>query len=182
MDSITRNEIFLENEGMIWRVIRRNWSLIRALRLDPDDVYQELALAALAALAAIDTFDPMRSECIQAHIWMKMQYAVLDIKRRCRPCGLTCFGKQRRPVVVSLDQEEGLGRILAVEFQDEALGLSPQMRQALSRLNAEERKAVIRYLNDEGTKREIAVKSALDKIRHYYLAAASGPRCAVQIW
>lgn len=179
MDSITRNEIFLENEGMIWRVIRRNWPLIRALRLDQDDVYQELAMA---ALDAIDSFDPMRSECIQAHIWMKMQYAVLDIKRRYRPCGLTCFDKQRRPVVVSLDQEEGLERFLAVEFQAEAPGLSPQMRQALSRLNAEERKAVIRYLNDEGTKRETAIKSALNKIKHYYLIAVSEPRYTVQIW
>ena len=179
MDSITRNEIFLENEGMIWRVIRRNWPLIRALRLDQDDVYQELAMA---ALDAIDTFDPMRSECIQAHIWMKMQYAVLDIKRRYRPCGLTSFDKQRRPVVVSLDQEEGLERLLAVEFQDEVPGLSPQMRQALSRLNAEERKAVISYLNDEGTKRETAVKSALNKIKHYYLVGVSEPRYTVQIW
>ena len=33
-----------------------------------DDVYQELAMA---ALNAIETFDPMRSECIQAHIWMR---------------------------------------------------------------------------------------------------------------
>ena len=148
MDSISRNEIFLENEGMIWRVMRRNWPLICALRLDRDDVYQELAMA---ALSAIDNFDPTRSECIQAHIWMKLQYAVLDIKRQYRPCGLTCFSKQQRPVVVSLDQNEGLERFLAVEPQKEEL--SPQMQQALSRLNAEERKAVIRYLDDQGTKR-----------------------------
>ena len=70
MDSISRNEIFLENEGMIWRVMRHNWPLICALRLDRDDVYQELAMA---ALNAIDNFDPARSECIQAHIWMKLQ-------------------------------------------------------------------------------------------------------------
>ena len=70
MDSISRNEIFLENEGMIWRVMRHNWPLICALRLDRDDVYQELAMA---ALSAIDNFDPARSECIQAHIWMKLQ-------------------------------------------------------------------------------------------------------------
>lgn len=179
MDSISRNEIFLENKGMIWRVMRRNWPLICALRLDRDDVYQELAMA---ALNAIDNFDPMRSECIQAHIWMKLQYAVLDIKRQYRPCGLTCFGKQQRPVVVSLEQNEGLERFLAVEPQEETSELSPQMRQALSRLNAEERKAVVRYLNDQGTKRESAVKSALNKIKHYYLAAITEPRYAMHIW
>ena len=55
MDFTSRNEIFLENEGMIRRVMRRNWPLICAMRLDRDDVYQELAIA---ALNAIDTFDP----------------------------------------------------------------------------------------------------------------------------
>ena len=134
----------------------------------------------MAALSAIETFDPTRSECIQAHIWMKLQYAVLDIKRQYRPCGLTCFSKQQRPVVVSLDQNEGLERFLAVEPQKEEL--SPQMQQALSRLNAEERKAVIRYLDDQGTKRDSAVRSALDKIRYYYLAAVSEPRYTVSVW
>ena len=86
MNYTERNEIFMDNEGMIWRVIRRNWPLITAMRLDRDDVYQELALA---ALNAIETFDPMRSECIQAHIWMQLQYAVLNIKRQYKPCGLT---------------------------------------------------------------------------------------------
>ena len=70
MDFIERNEIFMDNEGMIRRVMRRNWALICAMRLDWDDVYQELAMA---ALNAIETFDPARSECIQAHIWMKLQ-------------------------------------------------------------------------------------------------------------
>ena len=82
MNSIERNDIFMDNVGMIRRVMRRNWALICAMRLDWDDVYQELAMA---ALNAIETFDPARSECIQAHIWMKLQYAVLTIKRQHRP-------------------------------------------------------------------------------------------------
>lgn len=45
MDFIERNEIFMDNEGMIRRVMRRNWALICAMRLDWDDVYQELAMA-----------------------------------------------------------------------------------------------------------------------------------------
>ena len=179
MDFIERNEIFMDNEGMIRRVMRRNWALICAMRLDWDDVYQELAMA---ALDAIDTFDPMRSECIQAHIWMKMQYAVLDIKRRYRPCGLTSFDKQRRPVVVSLDQEEGLERLLAVEFQDEVPGLSPQMRQALSCLTVEERRAVIRYLDDQESKRNRTVKAALDKIRVYYLTTIPKTQYSAGTW
>ena len=177
MDFIERNEIFMDNEGMIRRVMRRNWALICAMRLDWDDVYQELAMA---ALSAIETFDPTRSECIQAHIWMKLQYAVLTIKRQHRPCGLTGFGNRERPVVVSLDQSEGMDRFLAAEPKKETVELSSA--QALSRLNAEERKAVIRYLDDQGTKRDSAVRSALDKIRYYYLAAVSEPRYTVSVW
>ena len=179
MNSNERNEIFMDNMGMIRRVMRRNWPLICAMRLDWDDVYQELAMA---ALNAIDTFDPMQSECIQAHIWMKLQYAVLTIKRQYRPCGLTGFGKQPRPVVISLDQAEGLDRFLTTGPAKGAAELSPAMRQALSRLDEEERRAVIRYLNDQESKQERTVRAALDKIRVYYLSAISGPRCTVEVW
>lgn len=179
MDFIERNEIFMDNEGMIRRVMRRNWALICAMRLDWDDVYQELAMA---ALNAIETFDPMRSECIQDHIWMKLQYAILTIKRQYRPCGLTGFGKQPRPVIVSLDQSEGLDRFLATEPVKEAAELSPAMRQALSRLDEEERRAVIRYLDDQESKRERTVKAALDKIKVYYLDAIPGTRRPVRVW
>lgn len=179
MDFTERNEIFMDNVGMIRRVMRRNWPLICAMRLDWDDVYQELAMA---ALSAIETFDPMRSECIQAHIWMKLQYAVLTIKRQYRPCGITGIGKQQRPVVVSLDQSEGTDRLLATEPAKEPPELSPAMRQALSQLNEEERRAVIRYLNDQESKRERTVKAALDKVKFYYLAAIPEPRRYVGVW
>lgn len=178
MNYTERNEIFMDNEGIIWRVMRRNWPLITAMRLDRDDVYQELALE---ALNAIETFDPMRSACIQAHIWMQLQYAVLNIKRQYKPCGLTCAGRQR-PVVVSLDQSEGMDRFLAAESRDEIPELSPQMRQALSRLDEAERKAVVRYLNGQKANRESSVRSALDKVRYYYLSAISEPRYSVEMW
>lgn len=178
MNITERNEIFIDNEGMIWRVMRHNWPLISAMRLDRDDVYQELALA---ALNAIENFDPTRSACIQAHIWMQLQYAVLDIKRRYKPCGMTCTGHQR-PVVVSLDQSAGMERFLAAESRDETPELSPQMRQALSYLDEMELRAVIRYLSDQKAKRETTVKSALDKVRYYYLSAIPGPRCPAEVW
>ena len=149
------------------------------MRLDWDDVYQELAMA---ALSAIETFDPTRSECIQAHIWMKLQYAVLTIKRQHRPCGLTGFGNRERPVVVSLDQSEGMDRFLAAEPKKETVELSSAMRQALSRLDEEERRAVIRYLDDQESKRERTVKAALDKIKVYYLDAIPGTRRPVRVW
>lgn len=178
MDFIERNEIFMDNEGMIRRVMRRNWALICAMRLDWDDVYQELAMA---ALSAIETFDPTRSECIQAHIWMKLQYAVLTIKRQHRPCGITGQNKVRT-VVVSLDQDDGMDRFLADQPKKEAAVLSPQMRQALSCLTVEERRAVIRYLDDQESKRNRTVKAALDKIRVYYLTTIPKTQYSAGTW
>ena len=70
MDSYTRNKIFMEHLDLINRTIYRNRLLLYALHLDWDDVYQELAIA---ALQAIDTFDAQRSESVKVHIWAKLQ-------------------------------------------------------------------------------------------------------------
>ena len=160
MDITTRNNTFLENESMIRRVMCRNHPLIHALRLEWDDVYQELAIA---ALHAIDSFDPERSDCIQAHIWMQLQYAILTIKRRHRPCGITCHGN-RQPTILSLEYTEEAGFSPAVDPWVEECELSPQMRQALSRLDESERRAVIAYLNGQDTKQKKVFQTALRKI------------------
>ena len=122
------------------------------------------------------------TECIHSNISMNLQYAILTIKRQHRPCGLTGLGNQQRPVVVSLDQSEGMDRFLTTEPEKETVELSPAMRQALSRLDEEERRAVIRYLNDQESMRERTVKAALDKIKVYYLATVPEPRRPVGAW
>ena len=73
-------------------------------------------------------------------------------------------------------------RFLAAEPEKETEKLSPAMRQALARLDEEERRAVIRYLNNQECKRERVVKAAMDKIRIYYLAAIPEPRRLVGTW
>lgn len=90
MDTMTRNHIFMENIDLINRTLRRHRLLLYALHLDLDDVYQELAIA---ALQAIDTYDDRRCDSITVHIWAKLQYAVLTIKRRNKPHGImACEG------------------------------------------------------------------------------------------
>lgn len=83
---------------------------------------------------------------------------------------------------MSLDQSEGMDRFLTTEPEKETVELSPAMRQALSRLDEEERRAVIRYLNDQESMRERTVKAALDKIRVFYLAAVPETRYPVGAW
>ena len=60
--------------------------------------------------------------------------------------------------------------------------LSPQMRQALSCLTVEERRAVIRYLDDQESKRNRTVKAALDKIRVYYLTTIPKTQYSAGTW
>ena len=162
---------------LINRTMHRHRLLLFALHLDRDDVYQELAIA---ALHAIDSFDPKRSECIRAHIWMQLQYAILTIKRRNRPCGITCFGKQR-PTVLSLEYTEEMGYSPTVDPWMEECELSPQMRQALSRLDESERRAVIAYLNGQETRRKKVLQTALNKIRGS-ITNASGQKYVVHVW
>ena len=50
MDTMTRNHIFMENIDLINRTLHRHRLLLYALHLELDDVYQELAIAALQAI------------------------------------------------------------------------------------------------------------------------------------
>lgn len=167
---MTRNEIFLENQGMIDRIIRRNRTLLYALRLDLEDVYQELAIA---ALKAIDSFDPVRSADIRAHIWMQLQYAILDMKARQKPSGLTALCGNR-PTVVSVEYAEEQGIPMYGQQPEQEPSLSPQLKQALSRLDESEREAVVRYLNGERPRKNKTFRSALGKLRGFYLDLEQG--------
>ena len=46
MNSIERNDIFMDNVGMIRRVMRRNWALICAMRLAVRHQHQQLYILA----------------------------------------------------------------------------------------------------------------------------------------
>lgn len=63
MDAITRNNIFIENMELINRTMHRHRLLLFALHLDRDDVYQELAIA---ALRAIESFRPQSVQLYQS--------------------------------------------------------------------------------------------------------------------
>ena len=144
MDTMTRNHIFMENIDLINRTLRRHRLLLYALHLELDDVYQELAIA---ALQAIDTYDDRRCDSITVHIWAKLQYAVLTIKRRNKPHGImACEGFA--PGVLSLELSEDYGYPAVAETgSDDDLIRERRLRQALARLEPQERRAVLDYLD-----------------------------------
>ncbi len=169
MDVNVRNNLYFDYTDTIRRIMRRNRLLLYALRLEREDVFQELSIV---ALGAIESFDPSRSDSMETHIWMKLQYAVLDMKGNQSPGGLTAL-KGARPTIYSAEYTEELGHPLRVPINED-VDINDRLRRALSRLEPDEREAVLLYL--EGSKpRKKAEKSsftsALDKLRIYYTAA-----------
>lgn len=175
MDAITRNNIFIENMELINRTMHRHRLLLFALHLDRDDVYQELAIA---ALRAIESFDPSRSNSIKVHIWAKLQYAILDIKERHKPHGLAAFDRFGTSVW-SLELAEEYGFSLVETSFEEQQDSELHLRQALSRLEPQERQAIVLYLDGKRPVRraeKCSFQTALDKLRDYYLAVQYVPQ------
>ena len=90
-------------EKYLWcidTVIRKNRPLMRAARLEYDDVYQQLALRLIKAVTG---FDPQKGT-LQQHIFAQLKYELLNCKSACRLCGLTGAPKEyRKRDMVSLD-------------------------------------------------------------------------------
>lgn len=170
MDIMKRNMIFEANKDMINRVIRRNLTLIKALRLELEDVYQELAIA---ALQAIESFDPLRSECVEAHLWMQLQYAVLDIKRRHKHCGMTAL-ERPYPVMLSVEFAEETGCPFPAPQRDcEPVCSRSRLQRALDSLEPQEREVVVMYLDGGRPRRKAqcsSLNAAFDKLRDFYAA------------
>ena len=147
MDIITRNEIMVNYDYMINAVIRRNRTLLKALRIEDDDAYQELYIAMLKAL---ETYNPLRSDSLGAYIWIKLQYAVLDMKRRYKPCGVTGAGGKRITFVsVNYTYEDGYTVDVPHEDDQSEIDLS----DILSALDSSEREALDMRMDGQYLKR-----------------------------
>ena len=171
MDTTTRNHIFMENIELINRTLRRHRLLLYALHLELDDVYQELAIA---ALQAIDTYDDRRCDSVTVHIWANLQYTILTIKQRSKPHGMTaCENSVPGSLSLELSEDYGLP-IAAMMGSDNELIREKRLRQALARLEPQERRAVLDYLNGmKPVRRSVkdSFDTALEKLRDYYLSA-----------
>ena len=94
-----RNRIVEENLHCIDSTIRRNRVLMKAAHLDYDDVYQQLAVRLIHAVAG---FDPAKGS-LEQHIYAQLQYEMLNCKDSRRRYGLTGAPYDLRGAVVSLD-------------------------------------------------------------------------------
>ena len=87
-----RNRIVEEYLHCIDTVIRQNWELIKAARLERDDVYQQLAVR---LIRCVDTFDPAKGE-LETHIYAQLKYELFNCKEVRRLTGITGAPKDFR--------------------------------------------------------------------------------------
>jgi len=95
-----RNAIVEDHLWCIDRIIQKNRPLMRAARLEYDDVYQQLAIRLIKAVAG---FDPEKGN-LQQHIFAQLKYELLNCKTAYRICGMTgAPGDFRKGSIISLD-------------------------------------------------------------------------------
>ena len=80
-----RNAIVEDHLWCIDSIIQKNRPLVRAARLEYDDVYQQLAIRLVKAVAG---YDPEKGS-LQQHIFAQLKYELLDCKAASRLCGMT---------------------------------------------------------------------------------------------
>jgi len=94
-----RNHVVEEHLWCINAVMKRNAQLIKAARLERDDVYQQLAIRLIHAVAG---FDPDKGE-LRQHIFAQLQYELLNCKSPYRLHGITAAPSDLRGSVISID-------------------------------------------------------------------------------
>lgn len=108
--------LYEEHKNLICRTIWRNRPLLAALRLENDDVAQQLSIT---MLSAIKKFDPNKSASLRVHIKHSLQYEILNMKRRHKPHGITGVPNGCRLNFHSFDNRgEYTGSVLFCVTQD----------------------------------------------------------------
>ncbi len=166
MDINIRNNYLLNHEHLINAAIRRNWCLLKALKLETDDVFQELAMA---MLKAIDGFNPSLSSSMDAHITARLQFAVLDLKKKHKPAGMTGLSGAR-VTVTSIESCSDYEVPLEIPDTDDGFD-NVHISEAIATLNSSERDVLSRRMDGfmiRGRDQVAALESAFAKIRSFY--------------
>ena len=103
-----RNELVEKYLWCIDTVIRKNRPLMRAAQLEYDDVYQQLALRLIKAVAG---YDPEKGR-LEQHIFAQLNYELLSCRSAYRLCGMTgaphSFRKSHIISIDTLSENSGL--------------------------------------------------------------------------
>jgi hypothetical protein len=163
---ITENidQLYEEHKKLITKTIWRNRALLKALRLEDEDVSQQLAIV---MLSAIRKFNPDRSSSLAAHIRYTLQYEILNIKRRHKPHGVTGIPKGVKLSFRYLGSPMPDGEVYELpHFDDTSILEVSELLQNLPTIEAE---AVSMRIRGFQLKRK-AHTAAIAGLRHRYAA------------
>ena len=165
MEVTIRNELFIQYEPVVKWAIRHNRQLIRALRLDTDDVYQDFCIA---AMKAIEGFDSQKSDSLKTHLVSRLQYEARNLKRRYIPHGVTS-AKDVEIIFCSVDYHPEGSR--QIEIPIDAEYALVEYYEALSLLSPDEREVVEERadgFSDRRNEQLDLVAAAKLKLSQYY--------------
>lgn len=95
-----RNAIVEDYLWCIDSILQKNRPVMRAARLEYDDVYQQLAIRLIKAVAG---YDPNKGS-LQQHIFAQLRYELMNCKSASRLYGMSgTSGDFRRHEVISLE-------------------------------------------------------------------------------
>ena len=154
MTTEQRNKIFEDYQNIIYYTIKRNRDLMEAMRMEPDDMKQELAVC---LLKAIDSYDPTRGAKPLTYYITKLKYAILDLWRT--------QTRQKRLANMYSDSMTGFntdGEESTLELPFEVdYDTDLRVKEFLKTLSERERKALARKINGDGHS---------DKRQHKFMA------------
>lgn len=95
-----RNELLEEFMDLPGTIIRDNWPLVAATRMEVEDLKQELLLR---AMQAIETYDPDGGASLRTHLNTAMQYHLMRLAKAASARGMTHVPKGVRVTFCSVE-------------------------------------------------------------------------------
>ena len=139
-----RNATFEQYEGIIGWTVNRHWSFLKTLRMDADDLRQELALC---LLKAIERYEPNRGAKESTFYFKTLRYGVLNLwRKQLREKRLADL--YASPLVYS--NKDGEEVIMALPFEVD-FDMEVRINEFMRTLSPEERRALLRVVPGVGT-------------------------------
>ena len=137
-----RNYLFEEKAYLINVTMNVHYPLIRACRMEEDDVYQQLSLRMVKAL---DKYDPAKCPNMDAYLMLQLRYELLNMKVCSKLTGVA--GAPRKGFsLLSLDARNAAGYPLVAPAYSDASNVL-RLEREIDSLPSEQRSVLSRLLS-----------------------------------
>jgi len=161
MTTEERNYFFVDKEHLINMTMNRHRPLIRACRMDLDDVCQELSLC---LLKAIEKYDPAKCLYMDAYLMLRLRYHLWNMKACSKLTGVT-GAPQKGFRLLSLDTREADGYSLPAPAGDNPNN-ALWLEHIISALPAAQKSVITRILSGKRVSvKNKALQAARQRIR-----------------